>query len=184
MDKNLKFNLFLSLFVIQDYNISGDFMKLEKTNAMRILDKAKISYQTYTYDADDGAIDGVSVAKKCSQAPQKVFKTLLTRGSSKNYFVFVIPVEHELDLKKCAKAVNEKSVDMIPVSEINKVSGYIRGGCSPIGMKKLYKTVLHESCQTLDTIIFSGGKIGFQIEMNPHELIQLIHAETADLIKA
>ncbi len=84
-------------------------MKLEKTNAMRILDKAKISYQTYTYDADDGAIDGVSVAKKCSQDPQKVFKTLLTRGSSKNYFVFVIPVEHELDLKKCAKAVNEKA---------------------------------------------------------------------------
>lgn len=158
-------------------------MKLEKTNAMRILDKAKIKYQTYTYESD-GAIDGVSVAHKCDQEPRKVFKTLITQGTSKNYFVFVIPVEHELDLKKCAKAVHEKSVEMIPVSDINKVSGYIRGGCSPIGMKKLYPTTLHESCNDLDTILFSGGKIGIQIEMNPADLLPLIHAQIADLIKS
>lgn len=159
-------------------------MKLEKTNAMRILDKAKIDYKTYTYDAEDGAIDGVSVAHKCNQDPKKVYKTLITRGASKNYFVFLIPVEYELDLKKCAKAVGEKSIEMIHVSEINSVSGYIRGGCSPIGMKKQYKTILDESCKTLDTIIFSGGKIGFQIEMKPEELLLLIRGETADIIKA
>lgn len=158
-------------------------MKIEKTNAMRILDKAKLTYQTYTYDAQDGVIDGVSVAHKCNQDPKKVFKTLITRGNSKNYFVFVIPVEHELDLKKCAKAVGEKSVEMIHVNEINTVSGYIRGGCSPIGMKKQYKTVFHESCLSSDTIIFSGGKIGFQIEMKPEELLLLIHGETANIIK-
>lgn len=159
-------------------------MKLEKTNAMRILDKAKIDYKTYTYDAEDGAIDGVSVAHKCNQDPKKVYKTLITRGASKNYFVFLIPVEYELDLKKCAKAVGEKSIEMIHVSEINSVSGYIRGGCSPIGMKKQYKTILDESCKTLDTIIFSGGKIGFQIEMKPEELLLLIRGEIADIIKA
>lgn len=158
-------------------------MKIDKTNAMRILDKAKLTYQTYTYDAQDGAIDGVSVALKCNQDPKKVFKTLITRGNSKNYFVFVIPVEHELDLKKCAKAAGEKSVEMIHVNEINSVSGYIRGGCSPIGMKKQYKTVFHESCLSLDTIIFSGGNIGFQIEMKPDELLLLIHGETANIIK-
>lgn len=159
-------------------------MKLEKTNAMRILDKAKVDYKTHTYDAEDGAIDGISVAHKCNQDPKKVYKTLITRGASKNYFVFVIPVEYELDLKKCAKAVGEKNVEMIHVSEINSVSGYIRGGCSPIGMKKQYKTILDESCKTLDTIIFSGGKIGFQIEMKPEELLLLIRGETADIIKA
>lgn len=159
-------------------------MKLEKTNAMRILDKAKVDYKTHTYDAEDGAIDGISVAHKCNQDPKKVYKTLITRGASKNYFVFVIPVEYELDLKKCAKAVGEKSIEMIHVSEINSVSGYIRGGCSPIGMKKQYKTILDESCKTLDTIIFSGGKIGFQIEMKPEELLLLIRGETADIIKA
>lgn len=159
-------------------------MKLEKTNAMRILDKAKVDYKTYTYDAEDGVIDGISVAHKCNQDPKKVYKTLITRGASKNYFVFVIPVEYELDLKKCAKVVGEKSVEMIHVSEINSVSGYIRGGCSPIGMKKQYKTILDESCKTLDTIIFSGGKIGFQIEMKLEELLLLIRGETADIIKA
>lgn len=150
---------------------------------MRILDKAKAAYQVHTYEAEDGHIDGISVALKCHQDPKKVFKTLITRGASKNYFVFVIPVEEELDLKKCAKSVHEKNVEMIHVNEINAVSGYIRGGCSPLGMKKLFKTVLHESCLNLDTIIFSGGKIGLQIEMDPHALLQLIHGETADLIK-
>ena len=148
-----------------------------KTNAMRILDKAKIDYRHYTYEHEDNAIDGVSVAMKLHQDPARVFKTLVTKGHSKEYYVFVIPVAKELRLKEAAKAVGEKSVEMIPVKEINKVTGYIRGGCSPIGMKKQYRTVLDSSCEQHETIFFSGGKIGFQIEMNPMELKELIHAQ-------
>lgn len=156
-------------------------MKITKTNAMRILDKAKLKYECHTYEAEDGHIDGMSVANKCNQDPKKVFKTLITRGSSKNLYVFVIPVEKELDLKKCAKSIKEKNVEMIHVNEINSVSGYIRGGCSPIGMKKQYSTIIDESAAELDTFIFSGGKIGLQIEMNPDDLIQLIHASYASI---
>lgn len=151
-----------------------------KTNAMRILEKANIPFSAHTYEPN-GEIDGVSVAHKLGQDEARVFKTLVTQGSSRNYFVFVIPVAKELSLKAAARAVGEKSVDMIPVKSINQVTGYIRGGCSPIGMKKQYTTVLDASALDQDTIIFSGGKIGFQIEMAPRDLLQLIAATTADI---
>ncbi len=151
-------------------------MAIQKTNVMRILESAKINYNMYTYDSKGGAIDGVSVAEKIGQPVERVYKTLVTRGNSKNYFVFVIPVSKELNLKSAAKAVGEKSIEMIRVDEINKVTGYIRGGCSPIGMKKEFKTVIDSTCLDLDTIIFSGGKIGFQVEVNPKELVDFINA--------
>lgn len=153
-----------------------------KTNVMRILDKEKIKYTHHEYPHGKEAVDGLSVAKLLDQNPGCVFKTLVTHGSG-DYFVFVVPVAEELDLKKAAKAVGEKSVEMIHVKDINKVTGYIRGGCSPIGMKKQYKTVVHISALSIDTIIVSAGKIGFQIELAPLELISLIGAETADVIK-
>ena len=148
-----------------------------KTNAMRSLDKAGISYNTYTYDHSDGLIDGISVAGKMGQAVDHVYKTLVTQGHSRNYFVFVIPVAEELDLKAAARSVGEKSVEMIKVADINNVTGYIRGGCSPIGMKKNYRTVLDASCEALDTIIISAGKIGHQIELAPNDLVQLINCK-------
>lgn len=147
-----------------------------KTNVMRILDSAKIPYNTYTYDNKDGAIDGVSVANKIGQPVEKVYKTLVTRGASKNFYIFVIPVMKELNLKAAAKSVGEKSIEMIRMDEINKVTGYIRGGCSPIGMKKNYKTVIDSSCDTIETIIFSAGKIGYQVELSPQVLINFINA--------
>lgn len=156
--------------------------KIGKTNAMRILDRAKIAYTAHTYPHDDGAIDGVSVAHKMGQPPERVFKTLVTKGSGKDYFVFVIPVEKELDLKAAARAVGEKSVEMIPVKEIQPVTGYIRGGCSPVGMKKAYPTVIDDSCRQQESVIFSGGKIGCQIETAPDALISLIGASVAKII--
>ena len=153
-----------------------------KTNVMRILDKAKIEYNHYEYPHGKDAVDGVSVAKLLNQDPECVFKTLVTHGNG-GYFVFVVPVAEELDLKKAAKAVSEKSVEMIHVKDINKVTGYIRGGCSPVGMKKQYKTVIHDSCLRIDKIIVSAGKIGYQIELAPQKLIELIGAQTADIIK-
>lgn len=153
-----------------------------KTNVMRILDKAKIQYTHHEYPHGKEAVDGLSVAKLLNQNPDCVFKTLVTHGSG-GYFVFVVPVAEELDLKKAAKAVGEKSVDMIHVKDINKVTGYIRGGCSPVGMKKQYKTVIHSSALNIDKIIVSAGKIGFQIELAPLDLISLIGAETADITK-
>lgn len=151
-------------------------MSIQKTNVMRILDSAHIIYNTYTYDSKGGAIDGVSVAAKIGQPVEKVYKTLVTRGASKNFFIFVIPVSTELNLKAAAKAVGEKSVEMIRMDEINKVTGYIRGGCSPIGMKKDYRTVIDSSCKNVETMIFSAGKIGFQVEVAPQELIGFIKA--------
>lgn len=156
-------------------------MAVVKTNAMRLLDAAGISYTSHTYDASDGSIDGVSVAQKLGEEPERVFKTLVTVGASRNYYVFVLPVENELDLKKAARTVKEKSIEMIPVKDINKVTGYIRGGCSPIGMKKQYPTVVDETAILFDTIIFSGGKIGFQIEMAPDDLFRLIGAQACDI---
>lgn len=153
-----------------------------KTNAMRILDKEKIAYKTHSYNHDDGLIDGVSIAGKMNQPFEKVFKTLVTQGNSKNFFVFVIPVDKELNLKAAAKAVGEKSVEMIAVKDINKVTGYIRGGCSPIGMKKRFITVIDKSCMNQKTIIFSAGKIGHQIEMSPDELVKLINAKTEAIV--
>lgn len=153
-----------------------------KTNVMRILEREKIPYEGHTYEHEDGAIDGQAVAQKLGQRPEQVFKTLVAVGHSKNYYVFVIPVNQELNLKKAAKAVGEKSVQMIHVKEINGVTGYIRGGCSPIGMKKQYPTVIHESCLELSSMIVSGGKIGFQVELAPKDLIRAAGAKVADLI--
>ena len=154
-------------------------MKISKTNAMRELEKTKIFYQAHSYDHGDGAIDGVSVAHKLGQNPDQVFKTLVTQATSKQYYVFVIPVAKELNLKAAARSVGEKSVEMIPVKEINKVTRYIRGGCSPIGMKKAYSTVIDESALTQESIMVSAGKIGLQIQISPHDLISLIGASTA-----
>lgn len=156
-------------------------MEKLKTNAMRILDKAGIKYNAYSYDHSDGLIDGISVAKKMGYPVEKVYKTLVTQGTSREYYVFVIPVAAELDLKAAAKSVGEKAVEMIKVADINKVTGYIRGGCSPIGMKKGYKTVLDSSCKGLDTIFVSAGKIGHQIELSPDDLIKLINCKTENI---
>mgnify|MGYP000848836980 FL=1 len=155
--------------------------KESKTNVMRILDKAKIPYKPYFYDHRDGAIDGVSVAHKLGQPAEQVFKTLVTRGADGDYFVFVVPVAGELNLKAAARAVGEKSVEMIHVSEINGVTGYIRGGCSPIGMKKNYRTVIDDSCESQPTIMVSGGKIGTQVELSPRALLDFIGASTAPI---
>lgn len=152
-----------------------------KTNAMRILDKNKISYKVNTYECDE-FIDGIHIADKLNQPYESSFKTLVTIGKSRNYYVFVIPINEELDLKKAAKAVEEKSVEMIHVKDINQVTGYIRGGCTPIGMKKNYPTVIHSSAVTFDTIIISGGRIGSQIELNPNDLLRVTNGKLADII--
>lgn len=136
----------------------------------------------YTYESD-GDFDGCSVAKKIGIEPNRVFKTLVTVAPSKKYYVFVIPVMHELDLKLCAASVGEKSVEMIPVKDINKVTGYIRGGCSPIGMKKQYTTVCDQSCKLYDKIVFSAGKIGYQVEISPDALLKLISAKTEHIVR-
>ena len=149
---------------------------MEKTNAMRILEKNKIPYTVATYEVKDGAIDGVSVANKISKEPAIVYKTLVTQGKSKNYFVFVIPVQAELDLKAAAKAVGEKSIEMIAVKDINNITGYIRGGCSPVGMKKQFVTVIDESGRDLPLFFVSGGKIGIQIGVPPIALADVIGA--------
>ncbi|MBT2680260.1 Cys-tRNA(Pro) deacylase [Bacillus sp. ISL-35] len=153
-----------------------------KTNAMRILDKQKMPYEILTYDANDGKIDGVTVAGKIGRDTAQVYKTLVSVGASKNLYVFVIPVEEELDLKKAAKEAGEKKVEMLPVKDIQKFTGYIRGGCSPIGMKKNYPTFLDESARELETIIVSAGKIGFQVELAPDQLIQATDGEYANLV--
>lgn len=140
-----------------------------KTNVMRILDKQKVEYTPHFYDNSDGRIDGISVAEKIGKPAECVFKTLVTKFEQ-DFFVFVIPVAKELNLKKCAAAVGKKTVEMIRVDEINKATGYIRGGCSPIGMKKQYVTVVDESALECETIIFSAGKIGTQVEMSPKDL--------------
>ena len=138
-------------------------MAEQKTNVMRLLEQKKISYRAHGYPHGDEAVDGVTVAGLIGVAPEQVFKTLVTRGASKSIYVFVIPVAEELDLKKAAKAVGEKSIAMIHVSELTALTGYVRGGCSPIGMKKQYATVYHESALDQETIIVSAGKIGAQV---------------------
>ncbi|MDZ5471715.1 Cys-tRNA(Pro) deacylase [Bacillus sp. 31A1R] len=158
-------------------------MKQAKTNAMRILDSKKIPYELITYDSQDGKIDGVSVAEKIGKPVSVVYKTLVAQGNSKNLFVFIVPVEAELDLKKGAKAAGEKKIDMIPVKDIQKWTGYIRGGCSPVGMKKLYSTFIDESAHTIDKIIVSGGKIGVQMELTVEDLKQVTQAKIAELLK-
>ena len=159
-------------------------MAEQKTNVMRLLEQKKIKYTAHEYPHGDEAVDGVTVAESLGEPPEKVFKTLVARGASKKIYVFDIPVTEELDLKKAAKAVGEKSVAMVHVKEINELTGYVRGGCSPLGMKKQYPTVFHDSCEGLDTIMVSAGKIGYQVELAPNELIKLTRAGTADIIIA
>ena len=158
-------------------------MAQDKTNVMRLLDQAKVAYTPHYYDHQDGAIDGIAVAQKLRQPLEQVFKTLVTRGSSRNFYVFVIPVAEELDLKAAAKACGEKSIEMIHVKEINAITGYIRGGCSPIGMKKLFPTFLDESAETQPTVMVSAGKIGTQVELSPADLLRLVGAKLASLTK-
>ena len=156
-------------------------MREQKTNAMRILEQKKIRYTAHEYAHGDGPVDGVTVARLTGQDPAKVFKTLVTVGSSRANYVFVIPVAAELDLKRAAKAVGEKSVAMIHVSEITPLTGYVRGGCSPVGMKKLFPTVFDASAAERDTILVSGGRIGTQIEAAPADLIALTRGKTAEI---
>lgn len=157
-------------------------MKIQKTNAMRILDSNRLSYEVFSYSHGTEPVAGLAVAKQLQEDPEQVFKTLVTVANTKEYIVFVIPVAYELHLKKCAKAAGVKSVEMIHVKDINKLTGYVRGGCSPIGMKKQFRTFVHESCTRLPAMMFSGGKIGVQIKMQPDDLLKLIRAETADII--
>lgn len=155
--------------------------KEEKTNVMRLLEKEKISYAAHEYDHADGVIDGVGVANKLGQPVENVFKTLVTKGTSGGCFVFCIPVAKELDLKKAARAAGEKSVTMLHVADLLKTTGYIRGGCSPLGMKKAFPTVFDISIETLERVMVSAGKIGFQIETAPADLVRLAHGTTADI---
>ena len=156
-------------------------MKEQKTNVMRLLEQKKVKYIPHEYPHGDEAVDGLTVAEICGQNPEQVFKTLVARGASKNIYVFVIPVTHELNLKKAAKASGEKSVAMIHVSEINALTGYVRGGCSPIGMKKQYKTFFDSSAADKETIMVSAGRIGYQVELSPDELIKLTRGTYADI---
>ena len=154
-----------------------------KTNAMRILDSKKVSYEMLSYESEDGKIDGISVAHKIGVDEKNVFKTLVAQGTSKELYVFVIPVAEELDLKSAAKIAGEKKVEMIPVKDILKHTGYIRGGCSPIGLKRDYRTFIHESAKGLDFMIVSAGKIGHQIKLNPSDLLTVVSGEFENLIK-
>jgi Cys-tRNA(Pro)/Cys-tRNA(Cys) deacylase len=151
-----------------------------KTNVMRILDKMNIEYNSYSY-ADTNAISGTDVAKALNKNPDQMFKTLVTIGKSKKYYVFLVPVADELDLKKAAASVNEKSIEMIKSKDLLSVTGYIHGGCSPIGMKKSFITTVDESAARFETIIFSAGKIGYQVEMSLEELRKAITFSLADI---
>ena len=154
--------------------------KEEKTNVMRTLEQKKIPYTAHSYDPE-GPIDGVSVAQTLGQPPEQVFKTLVTKGASGAYYVFDIPVAENLDLKKAAKAVGEKSIAMLHVSELTPLTGYVRGGCSPVGMKKQFRTVFASQALAQESILVSAGKIGYQVEVAPQALIALVRAGTAEL---
>ena len=175
-----------NLFVFISGNIQkkGNNMaksKEVKTNAMRILETKKIPYTAHTYECEE-FIDGIQIADMLSLPHEKVYKTLVTQGNSKNYFVFVIPIAEELDMKKAAKSVGEKSVAMLHVKDINAVTGYIRGGCTAIGMKKQYVTRIDIAAKELSQIIVSGGKLGMQLELAPDDLALASGAEFADII--
>ena len=154
---------------------------IEKTNVMRVLDQKKINYTSYCY-VDTGVISGVEVAAVLNQDPRQVFKTLVTVGSSNNNYVFLVPVKKELDLKKAAKSVGEKNISMVKSKDLLALTGYIHGGCSPIGMKKQFKTVIDISSKDFHTIIFSGGKIGYQVETSLDELKKIIRFDLKDIV--
>lgn len=156
--------------------------KDDKTNVMRILEQKKVAYTAHSYPHEEGvAVDGVSVAKSMGIDPARVFKTLVARGASGQHYVFDVPVAESLHLKKAAKAVGEKSIEMIPQKELLPLTGYIHGGCSPIGMKKLFPTVLDSSCAALETMIVSAGRIGYQVELAPEALRALVNGTVADI---
>lgn len=155
-------------------------MSASKTNAMRILDGQHLDYNILDYDYQDRKIDGMNVAEKINRAPETVFKTLVAH-SKQNLFVFVIPVHKELDLKKAARSAGEKKIEMLPVKDLQKHTGYIRGGCSPVGMKKLYPTFIDQPALELETIVVSAGRIGTQLELNPQDLAQITQAQFAEL---
>ena len=154
----------------------------EKTNAMRRLDALKIQYKEHTY-TDTDAVSGNEVAEVLGQDPDRCFKTLVTVGKTGEHYVFMVPVASELDLKKAAKAAGEKSVEMVKVSEINALTGYIRGGCSPVGMKKRYPTFINESAKAKNTVYVSAGKIGTQVELEPLALAEICGAQFSELVK-
>ena len=153
-----------------------------KTNAMRILDRKKIAYEFLTYECDE-FIDGLHTAEKTGAPVEQSFKTLVMQGKSRNYFVYVVPIAEEVDLKAAAKAVGEKSVEMIPVKDITAVTGYVRGGCSPLGMKKEFQTVIHESAALYDKIYISGGRIGTSICLSPKDLCDTVKGVFSDIIQ-
>lgn len=154
--------------------------KKVKTNALRKLDQKKISYETFTYSIEDDQVDGITVANKIGQAVEEVFKTLVLQGKN-NYYVAVIPVEATLNIKAISKVVGEKKLEMLAVKDLEKTTGYIRGGCSPVGMKKQFPTVIDASAQALETIIVSAGQIGIQMKVNVDELVQLINAKVSPI---
>ncbi|ADL50201.1 Cys-tRNA(Pro) deacylase [Clostridium cellulovorans] len=152
-----------------------------KTNAMRILDKLKIEYNHQSYECDE-FVDGLDTAEKLNLPYEQVYKTLVTVGSSKEYFVFVIPIDKELDMKKAAKAVGEKSIAMINIKDLNSVTGYVRGGCTSIGMKKQYKTIISDTAEALGKIYVSAGKVGVQLQLTPNDLCRAANAVYGDII--
>ena len=158
-------------------------MNARKTNVMRLLDNAGIKYQMFEYPVDDGLIDAVSIARKIGRDAEEVFKTLVTVSSSGEHFVFVVPANGELDLKKAAKASGQKSIEMLPSRQLLPLTGYVHGGCSPVGMKKPFRTWIDETAILYDTICVSGGKIGTNLAVNPETLAAFLPAEFADLAK-
>ena len=158
-------------------------MKDLKTNVMRVLEKENIPYTAHSFfNGKDTPTDGVTVAAMIGKDAASVYKTLVTRGADKNYFVFVIPVAEHLDLKKAARSVGEKSVEMIKQSELLPLTGYVHGGCSPIGMKKQFKTTFHSAVTALETVTLSAGKVGYQIEVAPEDIIRIVGGQTADIV--
>jgi Cys-tRNA(Pro)/Cys-tRNA(Cys) deacylase len=155
---------------------------MNKTNALRILETMGIRHDTREYDVSDGKIDGLSVAEKISQEPERVFKTLVTKGKNSGHHVFVIPVEFELDLRKAAQAAGDKNIEMIKVRDLEPLTGYVHGGCSPVGMKKAFPTYIEESATLYDTINVSAGRVGLQMELSPGDLVQATGAVFCDLV--
>ena len=152
-----------------------------KTNAVRILDRNKINYELLTYECDE-FIDGLHTAEKTGAPVEQTYKTLVMQGKSKKYYVFVIPIADEVDLKAAARSVGEKSVEMIHVKDITAITGYVRGGCSPLGMKKQFPTVIDSTAEAFDQIYVSGGRIGTSVRLNPKDLAHVVRAEFADII--
>jgi Cys-tRNA(Pro)/Cys-tRNA(Cys) deacylase len=155
----------------------------EKTNAIRLLENGNVPFRFYEYDVSDGRIDALSIAEKINRTADEVFKTLVAEAPGHEYFVFVVPAASELDLKKAARAANRKSIELIPQKQLLPLTGYIHGGCSPLGMKKLFPTFIDESAVLFETICVSGGRVGLNLALHPEELAGLVNAEFADIAK-